>query len=120
MRLYKHLKEEYLTRVKSMIARSTEVFVNPSKKELMEIGQVIRFIADDKNKKVYVWDAVKAFHKQTWRQIKDDSRSEIDPTLLLGTATRSGIIYKGYPQYTEYQDPKNFKWIRKYHISLKE
>lgn len=122
MRLYKYIKEEYLTRVKSSIAGSAEVFVNPSKKELREIGEVVRFIADNNTKKIYTWNAVKAFHKQTWRQIKEksDSRLEIDPTLLSGTATRSGVIYRAYPEYRDYQDPKKFKWVRKYSFVLEE
>jgi hypothetical protein len=114
------MNEEYLMRVSSLLGKSAEIFVNPSKKELRDAGEAIRFIADNKNKKLYVWNATHAFHKETWKSIKKDNRLEIDTTLCLGTAVKRGAIYKGYPEYTDYQNPKDFMWIEKYNILLDE
>jgi hypothetical protein len=39
-----------------------EVYSNPSRDELKELGDVIRFVAHWPTKKVYVWDAYLAMH----------------------------------------------------------
>lgn len=122
MRLRKYLNEEYFMRVKG-VGGSTEVFVNPSRKDYRDLPELIRIIADDKNKKVYAWDATKALHKETWRQIRKEEgysfRLEIDPTLLAATGRRMGNIIRIYPEYSE-QNPKKFDWLKKYNMRIVE
>ena len=38
------------------------VFTNPSVPELLQIGHLVRFTADNKTKKVYIWDYYDGFH----------------------------------------------------------
>lgn len=114
--------EEYFARIKG-VGGSTEVFVNPSKRDFRDLPEVVRVIADDKEKKVYIWDAAKALHKQAWRQIKkekegSDGRIEVDPTLLSATGRKMGSVMKIYPEYPIDQDPKKFGWLKKYSIVI--
>ena len=55
MRLQKYLQEKYLTRIKHFHSSKTsfEVWVNPTSKELRNIGRYVKFIADNKGKKLY-------------------------------------------------------------------
>ena len=39
-----------------------QVFTNPSFSELLEIGPLVRFTADNKTKNVYVWDFNSGHH----------------------------------------------------------
>jgi hypothetical protein len=55
------INEVYLTRITGLDG-SHEVFVNPSKKELREIDDKIRFSADAKTRKVYAWGAYENMH----------------------------------------------------------
>lgn len=117
----KAVNEEYFMRIKG-VGGSAEVFVNPSKRDYRDLPELIRVIADNKEKKVYIWNAAKALHKQTWRQIKKekegtDGRLELDPTLLSATGRKMGNVLKIYPEYSE-QDPKKFDWLRKYNIVI--
>ena len=118
MRLKQYLNEEYLTRIKG-IGGSTEVFIDPSRRDLRDLSELIRIIADNRSKSIYVWDATKALHKEVWRQIKGkDSRLEIDPTLLAATGTKKGNMYHIFPEYGE-QNPKDFKWIKEYGMIIR-
>jgi hypothetical protein len=40
------------------------VYTNPSFSELLEIGPLLRFTANNKNKIIYVWDYYHGFHAQ--------------------------------------------------------
>ena len=54
-----------------------DIFENPSKKELREIGDMQRFILDAKRRKCYIWSATGAIHADAWIHIKkelNDSR----------------------------------------------
>lgn len=69
-----------------------EVFVNSGKSEIRkEMGNNVRFIADDKKLKVYFWKADIATHDVVWddviRKETNDRRSYPDETLLGGVIT---------------------------------
>ena len=49
-----------------------DVFVNPTKSELMELGGMFRFIADAKHKKLYVFGH-NLFHADVWMK-KNESK----------------------------------------------
>jgi hypothetical protein len=90
------LLEKYLTAFK-VDNRPTEIFVNPSKKDFLTIDESIhdegsyRFIADAKNKDVYLFSP-RAFHKKVWEQLSkelNDNRIMYkDPTLFGGATYR--------------------------------
>ena len=97
-RLQKYLiNEKYEMRIK-VGSKSYEVFVNPSLKEMREVDSIsgFRFMADDRNKKVYVWDAYAALHEEAWEQIKN-GRLKND-------------VYKGYilPGYSSFEGTKPY------------
>jgi hypothetical protein len=80
--------EEYLTLLRQGDTGYT-IFVNPDRSELRELGDDVRFIADAKKKKVYVWNA----------EILHDEIAEFlhlgvaDPKKFWGVATRRGQKY---------------------------
>uniref|UniRef100_A0A6M3K3V2 Uncharacterized protein n=1 Tax=viral metagenome TaxID=1070528 RepID=A0A6M3K3V2_9ZZZZ len=87
MRLYRFLNEKYFGR-----KMDTEVFINPTIKEIMGIGSNdIRFVADNKKKKFYIWDAYKNIHVSIWDNVIGDSNREFnDKTLFTGIAKLKG------------------------------
>ena len=63
-RLQQYLQEKYLTRMqKPYGSGSFEIFINPSTKEMREIGGGLRFTADNVNQKLYVWDEFSKINK---------------------------------------------------------
>lgn len=84
MRLLQYLlNEEYETRIK-MFGRSFEVFTNPTQKELKSLqSNDLKFIADSKDKKVYVWDVIGPLHGPAWRQI-NGGHDTFDRDVLTG------------------------------------
>jgi len=66
-----NLLEEYHDSFQQF-GKYVEVFKNPSKKELKDLGQEIRFIADAVAKTIYVWEAILATHNDVYREISDD------------------------------------------------
>jgi hypothetical protein len=78
MRLQKYLNEEYDCRIK-FLGKSYEVFANPSHKELRELKSIyIKFIADSRDKTVYVWSIEGPLHEDAWEQINSaDLESDI-------------------------------------------
>ena len=97
--------EKWLTAFKKY-GHTLEIFENPSKKEMREIGNVFRFIADAKRKKMYIWPATGAVHSDAWIHIKkqlNDSRPLYkSSTLIPGVPEQSGWIHiygqKGIPR----------------------
>lgn len=70
------LLEKYLIGFKKY-GKIVDIYENPTKKELREIGKDIRWIADSKRQKVYMWPAIQSIHLDAWLQIKkelNDSR----------------------------------------------
>lgn len=63
--------EKYLTGFKQY-GHIVDVYVNPTKKELKEIGEKTRWIADAKSKKLYVWSAMGAVHGDTWAKLRKE------------------------------------------------
>jgi hypothetical protein len=91
------LLEDYYGRIKSdsrfPISKqvSTEVFVNPSRKELRDIGDSIRFLADTNRKQIFVWTA-EIMHRQA--EIGLFGYQSYKPEILLGVAERRGSDYE--------------------------
>jgi urate oxidase len=73
-----------------------EVFVNPSQKELRRQATEgwIRFIADNKTKKLYIWGGLIELHDIVWRRMKIDSRKATNSSSLLsGSAKKKGTRF---------------------------
>jgi hypothetical protein len=117
------LVEKYLTGFKKY-GHMVDVFENPSKKEMAEIGTgTFRFILDSKRQKIYVWSAMGSVHTDAWINIKkqlNDSRPLYkSSTIIPGTFENNSVyIYgaKGIPraisaqyQYEDWDFAK--KWI---------
>ena len=75
----------------------TDVFVNPSSADYLEIYkgskyQIIKFIADNKNKKVYVWNADTGIHRDVLSELGLMSQlQKYNPDILVG----DGVLSNG-------------------------
>lgn len=91
------LLEDYYGRIKSdprfpiRASISSEVFINPTQKELREIGDTIRFLADANQERVYVWDS-DILHRQAEMGLFGHQATK--PGILLGVAKRNGSKYE--------------------------
>lgn len=60
------LLEEYFTS-KNILGKNVEVYKNPTLTDVKELNAVIvRFIADNRNRTVYIWDGYLAIHSYLW------------------------------------------------------
>jgi len=134
MRLEQYLQEKYLTRMKGTYSSgSFEIFVNPSTKEMREIGGIrgmgLRFTADNVNQKLYIWDADKAVHIDVWEEFSkiNKGRDYYDVTccdVIFGQAelkggkwemTYSDELTAGSERESFNEDVyNNSQWINKY------
>ena len=83
--------EKWLT-TKHSFTGDADVFVNPSSSDYIEIRKnckypIVRFFADNKYKKVYVWDSNTGIHKEVANELKLLTRfHDNDPNLIAGEA----------------------------------
>jgi len=128
-RLKQYINEEYLTRLKRK-GQSFEVFVNPSVKEMKQVDEMdgVRFTADNKDKKVYVWDSFVAIHNDVWDLETGKGRNfnrESCETVLHGECELKGGKYvMNFSDEIHYQMDnktfyirdiiKDFKWVNRY------
>jgi hypothetical protein len=84
-----HILEEYLTLYKQA-GYSTPIYLNPTKSELRELGDSIRFIADSEQKKIYAGSAMVVVHEEIKELVHLKKRG---PTQLWGHAKRKGDKY---------------------------
>ena len=105
-----------------------DIYENPSKGELREIGPTQRFILDAKRKKCYIWPATGAIHADAWIHIKkvlNDSRLLYKSGDMVAGVQESGrlMIYntKGLSQNVR-NSIKEQEWSfsEKYYPRLKE
>lgn len=112
--------EAYQGRVKAF-GGSTEVFVNPTRTEIQSAYKEslgsgrneggLRFLADNKSKKVYVWNAYVATHDNVAMMISIDlaSRYELkDNSVLPGDATVKSGKAVMILTYRELNHPNSF------------
>jgi len=133
MRLQQYLNEEYKGRVSLEYTNDTvEVFKNPTSREMREYYSV-RFIADSKDKCLWIWDVNGALHEYVWIHFKELNKgrtlysAEMKMEVLTGVAEVHGggkgimsdcnnITYE-----TKEEDikklQKNMKWLTKIDIN---
>jgi hypothetical protein len=74
----------------SSSGRSFQVYTNPSFSELLEIGPLVRFTADNKAQKLYVWDFKSGHHADVSIGLKlDDPFNSFD--FFKGHAERNAV-----------------------------
>lgn len=134
MRLQRYLTEKYMDTLKqSYRGIQSEVFINPSKKELQEViadNMSMRFIIDFKHKKFYAFD-VKMFHETVMNAVKElpnfrpaywengvgldyiytgaTYRTEVDSDAM----TRFEYEKEFYPKLFKLR-AQNWSWVNKY------
>lgn len=98
-----NISEKWVQPVKSWHGRS-EVFLNPDSTDIKELyntnnQHIVRFIADNKNKKVYAWDGTTTIHYEVANSIGLGSEYNklYNSNLLCGT----GVIKLGKIQMTD-------------------
>ena len=118
------LVEKYMMGFKKL-GNIVDVFVNPSKKELSEVGRMYRFIADAKHKKLYVFNH-NIYHNDVWLHLQqelNDRRSLYEAYDLFGGAIESNRVFNwGFnDNYYDYQvmehwleNPDMFSWAKKW------
>jgi len=117
MKFQKYLTEKYWGRVESRwTGMNLEIFENPSKKEFLDAAAIgivekyVRFIADPKRKKVYIWSA-NAIHADMVPEIYNKSYANVIFKVLPGTAKQQGgrwvIIATDEVEVT----PDRYNWI---------
>ena len=108
MRLQRYINEKFFKSTKFFTGMSlkspkkdifVEVFVNPSSKEMNDasknsyVKNTLRFTADIKNKKLYVFTS-DVLHQYVWRKMiarkTGDGRTYNDKTLINGIADKKG------------------------------
>lgn len=105
-----------------------EIFENPTRKELAEIGKTQRFILDAKRKKVYIWPATGAIHTDAWIHLKkelNDSRHVYKSGDLIAGVQESGrlLIYNtsGLSQSVRKRiKEQDWSFSKKYYPRLEE
>jgi hypothetical protein len=125
------LLEKYLNTIEYEIIpglpNQTEVFINPSRKERMEIFNMdmnthnaLRFIADMKKKNVYAFEAG-TLHDEVWKQVGDGRKLYHDYSLLAGVFFKNGItkyessfLYWNWEKITD----QDWSWAKKYIPSI--
>jgi hypothetical protein len=130
-RLKQYINEEYLKILKVKHIKF-EIFVNPSVKEMKEasvVSQEIRFTADNKDKKVYAWDALAAIHNDVWKieigQGRNFTKASCDTVLHGQCQFKGGKFIMNYSDEIHYQKGRgrkfsisdlieDFKWVNRY------
>ena len=122
MRLEKYIREEWATKVGGIRKLDVDIFRNPDKSDFGELGRDCRFIADNKKKELYVWNAEKIFHGRVARRIFGGFSDESDDKYLYGVAEKKGTKWKmtecdtyelsGIVEPDEMM--KIYKWVNKY------
>lgn len=134
MRLQQYINEEYLMRMKvGYGAGSTEIFVNPSARDLKELSNRVRFLVSAKTKRVYVWNAMDTLHYDVFVKLKREGEeygySYIDPVFIPGIARNKGnkiemILADTYddfmPRNYEYDWKFADKYIKGFTLSMKK
>jgi hypothetical protein len=97
--------EEYLKGfVGSHLQRYVEIFVDPTPREMRDMGKDIRFLADNRTKHIYAWPAFSAIHHEVVDELGlEGARSRGD--ILPGTAEKFGGKYvMTSSEYLQYID----------------
>jgi hypothetical protein len=110
---------EFTIRSKTVANEDCEVFSNPSKKELREIGEQIRFLIDADEKVIYVWNFSLAFHRDVAGELRKKLRGR---NLLFGRGAKTGSGYVSDDIDTaislEFLQKQNWTWTQKYSIDV--
>lgn len=123
------LVEKYLMGFKKH-GEIRDVFVNPTKKELRELGAVYRFIADAARDKLYVFNA-DMLHDETWthhirKEIKDSRDIYGNEYLFAGVMEGNRIqnwglrdnLYKDEVLEEWLDNPDMFDFTKKWGIDI--
>lgn len=115
--------EKYLTAYKNQYSGDIlEVWVNPTKKELRDLADTYRFIADSKNKKIYFADGWVGNHVPLWEAViketkQGGSRVPYKGHLMCGELYQSkdirldSIDLYSYGDYLEWAD-LDWSWTK--------
>ncbi|MFA5025079.1 MAG: hypothetical protein WC503_01030 [Candidatus Shapirobacteria bacterium] len=124
MKFLNYLSEEWVTSVKNF-KRVSDIFVNPNSKELKEIerkswGGQVRFLADFKEKKLYVWSS-ELIHYLAIVALADENLLSSEDFDLVGKycVPGIGVIIGNKIKFEEFYDGatqrqlKNVDWRKK-------
>lgn len=103
MRLNKFLKERFEIGFKTF-GEYFEIFTNPTSKEFKEVqdNNIIRFIANKKNKRVYIFNPQGYIHHEAWDELK---RQNVEKGGNYYSEAEKGNLFDGYCKL------KGGKWV---------
>jgi hypothetical protein len=116
--------EAYEMAFRGTMGHHTEVFVNPTRKELLEIGDAIRFIADAEVQKIYVWNSDYAFHSVAKKEL---GINKYEPHILPGIAVDKGSGFVSIESVSDQERDLDYvsrcltfdwTWTKKYGVDL--
>jgi len=112
MRLRKHLSE-----MGFKLFKGSMIFVNPNKNEMVDMP-FVRFIADGKLKRIYVWSATEGgVHQDVWVKVLKKSGSVYvnqGEEFVIGIASLKGVGMSGkFIQNIKKDNPWVFKSFSK-------
>lgn len=120
MRFLKYLQEEWIA-TRKRGKSSYPIFVNPDKSELTEIIKTskwghggVRFIADFKGKKVYVWDAGEEIHDSVYRFLKLTTPSNLRGSCVYHPGQKMKCGDPGLYGEATLKTVKEAKWLEKW------
>lgn len=128
------LSEEWFKQLKRDYNNAPfDVYVNPGSSDFIDIYKKdkrtrIRFLADNKTKKVYVWDAFLAIHPYVAKElgISFNLYSCHDPNIITGEANISGshasvlTVYPTNPNLIKDVAKINWLWLNGYLIGIQD
>jgi len=121
MRLEKYITEKYHTTL-NINGKPLIVFVNPSSKDMRNIkSDVIRFIAVNNSKKVYVCDGFLLIHIEIWRLLEFKGSPYGDKNICMGSLVKKESKWRmtysdSEKRYWKEKEERyeDFKWLEKY------
>jgi hypothetical protein len=120
----KRIIEEYKASFTSQINKYVEIFMNPTRKDLWTCGSDIRFIADAKEKTIYVWNGNDGLHDEARKAL---SMFGFKFHQLPGVASKSGEVYIASRYTAGVEKSLNYvskcldydwSWTKNYNINL--
>jgi hypothetical protein len=110
---------EFKIRSKTISGEDCDIFSNPSKKELNEIGDQIRFLVNADDKTIYVWSFSLAFHRDVAGELRNKLRGK---NLLFGRGEKKGSSYVSDDIDTavslDILRDQDWSWTEKYSIDI--
>jgi hypothetical protein len=120
----REILEAYETTFRGTMGHSVPLFVNPTREELEDLGDAVRFIADAKEKQIHIWNADVALHGEASRTL---GITDYKPWQIPGIAVKRGsrFVAANYVDGMEHDQDYimgclecDWSWVKHFGIDL--